>query len=343
MSHTLPSIWIVGVASSGRHSLASQLFPTKSNQCDSDGQIAELGTRVTIDNKYYTATVVLRVTASDCELHGRIAPDDAIILVVSATHPDSLPPATSWGERHSSSDAGVCLMVASHADKLLTNSQRTSCSSVEAQRPSHLDAAMLWCSEHGYEYVECCLTDAAVDAQLQLDGEPQGVARVREALQAHMWPGLTRKPPGLQQPVMQARPAGQGVAAARGLQPAQAEGAAESAGGGMGHSQEPSSVAGQVAGPPCAPAPAGPGSGPQGPGQGQEQAAAATQQGHGDGSCGLPEDEDAFEQLFKDLAGAKASLSQLSDKERREQAAELALRMAALLGEGSGEDSEDAG
>ncbi|GFH11412.1 hypothetical protein HaLaN_06905 [Haematococcus lacustris] len=113
----------------------------------------------------------------------------------------------------------------------------------------------------------------------------------------------------------------------------------------MGHSQEPSSVAGQVAGRPCAPAPAGPGSGLQGSGQGQEQAAAATQQGHGDGSCGLPEDEDgdAFEQLFKDLAGAKASLAQLSDKERREQAAELALRMAALLGEGSGEDSEDAG
>ncbi|GFH15860.1 uncharacterized protein HaLaN_12169 [Haematococcus lacustris] len=237
---------------------------------------------------------------------------------------------------------------------------------------------MLWCSEHGYEYVECCLTDAAVDAQLQLDGEPQGVARVREALQAHMWPGLTRKPPGLQQPVMQARPAGQGVAAARGLQAAQAEGAAESAGGGMRHSQEPSSVAEQVAGPPCAPAPAGPGSGHQGPGQGQEQAAAATQQGHGDGSCGLPEDEDAFEQLFKDLAvlrgpstgqGAACAVCGTNSKcfvimgavapcpgeaqsrscqglallERREQAAELALRMAALLGEGSGEDSEDAG
>jgi hypothetical protein len=48
--------------------------------------------------------------------------------------------------------------------------------------------------EHQLEYVEVCCTDAGADAELALeDGERQGVARVVEAMHAHMWPGLVRK------------------------------------------------------------------------------------------------------------------------------------------------------
>jgi hypothetical protein len=52
---------------------------------------------------------------------------------------------------------------------------------------------MEWCSAQGFEYIECSLADSQLDAQLRLDGDPQGIARVTAALEAHMWPGHIRK------------------------------------------------------------------------------------------------------------------------------------------------------
>ena len=41
--------------------------------------------------------------------------------------------------------------------------------------------------------MEAAADAPSVDARLELEGDAQGVARVREALEAHMWPGLVRK------------------------------------------------------------------------------------------------------------------------------------------------------
>ena len=44
-----------------------------------------------------------------------------------------------------------------------------------------------------WEYCEACPADPQADALLVVDGNAQGIPRVLEALQAHMWPGLTLK------------------------------------------------------------------------------------------------------------------------------------------------------
>ena len=54
-------------------------------------------------------------------------------------------------------------------------------------------AADQWGVENGFEAVAAIASeeavDAAADAGMVLDGDPQGTARVRAALEAHMWPG----------------------------------------------------------------------------------------------------------------------------------------------------------
>jgi hypothetical protein len=47
--------------------------------------------------------------------------------------------------------------------------------------------------ENGYEAVAVIASGGAADETLELRGDAQGTRRVRAALEAHMWPGLTMK------------------------------------------------------------------------------------------------------------------------------------------------------
>ena len=62
-----------------------------------------------------------------------------------------------------------------------------------SSRPAWLQASQQWCLQNMWEYCEACPADPQADALLVVDGSAQGVQRVLEALQAHMWPGLTLK------------------------------------------------------------------------------------------------------------------------------------------------------
>eukprot|EP00897_Mesotaenium_endlicherianum_P006071 jgi/Mesen1/5492/ME000276S04621 len=53
-----------------------------------------------------------------------------------------------------------------------------------------------WCADNGIEFVEACALNEAFDRALSTGGDQQGVARIRGALAAHMWPGLEMKPRG---------------------------------------------------------------------------------------------------------------------------------------------------
>lgn len=50
-----------------------------------------------------------------------------------------------------------------------------------------------WCMEHNIEYVEACASNADFDKCLSVDGDSQGVERLLGALSAHMWPGMVLK------------------------------------------------------------------------------------------------------------------------------------------------------
>lgn len=52
---------------------------------------------------------------------------------------------------------------------------------------------MDWCIEHNIEYIEACASNADFDKCLSVDGDLQGVQRLYGALSAHMWPGMVLK------------------------------------------------------------------------------------------------------------------------------------------------------
>ncbi|GJP55802.1 hypothetical protein CLOM_g14830 [Closterium sp. NIES-68] len=56
-----------------------------------------------------------------------------------------------------------------------------------------------WCADNGIEYVEACAADETIDEAMGRDAEDmQGLARIRTALGAHMWQGLSLKQQGRQ-------------------------------------------------------------------------------------------------------------------------------------------------
>lgn len=50
-----------------------------------------------------------------------------------------------------------------------------------------------WCCEHNIEYMEACASNAEFDKCLSVNGDSQGVERLYGALSAHMWPGMILK------------------------------------------------------------------------------------------------------------------------------------------------------
>ncbi|EXC20596.1 Vacuolar protein sorting-associated protein 21 [Morus notabilis] len=50
-----------------------------------------------------------------------------------------------------------------------------------------------WCAENNIEFIESCACNAAFDKCLSADGDSQGVERLFGALAAHMWPGMILK------------------------------------------------------------------------------------------------------------------------------------------------------
>lgn len=50
-----------------------------------------------------------------------------------------------------------------------------------------------WCTDHNIEYIEACASNADFDKCLSVNGDSQGVERLFGALSAHMWPGMILK------------------------------------------------------------------------------------------------------------------------------------------------------
>ncbi|XVE50206.1 hypothetical protein DITRI_Ditri01bG0143200 [Diplodiscus trichospermus] len=50
-----------------------------------------------------------------------------------------------------------------------------------------------WCIDHNIEFIEACASNAEFDKCLSVDGDLQGVERLYGALSAHMWPGMVLK------------------------------------------------------------------------------------------------------------------------------------------------------
>lgn len=123
-----------------------------------------------IRTKYYSASTLLSLHA----LNISPPPDtEAVLLVIScALGEDSLAAVQQWAGQHDIEDAGVRLMVATHADLLPmlasepghadvqpSADNSSLAAGMQRSRPAWLEAAMQWCSEHCWEYIEVCCSD----------------------------------------------------------------------------------------------------------------------------------------------------------------------------------------
>jgi len=287
--------------------------------CQQAGPAAVEGT-LKLSTKYYEASTQLSV------LGASMAPPtgtEAVLLVISCAQEGCLAAVQLWATQHDTDTAGVRLVVATHADLLPVQepgSAHATGTGRQSVRPAWLTAALEWCSEHCWEYIEVCCTDPEVDSQLQLDGEPHGISRVTEALHAHMWPGLVRVPPT--QALQPRQLVADSTSTAPSLPESQAEGAQGNGNGNGQHYPGDSNGAGA----PCSQQPAG--------------VAGVAEAGSGQRSD--PERQaDQYGKLMDEMAAARGQLGGLEDDARRARAAELAMRFAQMLGMDT--DSSDAG
>lgn len=174
-----PQICIVGASKVGKRSVADAIAgcPAASSW--------------TIDNKYYSAQVALARCHTDAATLDRAA--EALVIVLDASQQQSFEAARAWTAAVDIEAAEVRLLVATKVDLLLQAPHSASTGPLESERPAWLASAMDWACQHQFEYIEVCTSDPTLDARLQLDGEVQGIARVTEALAAHMWSHLTPK------------------------------------------------------------------------------------------------------------------------------------------------------
>eukprot|EP00879_Flechtneria_rotunda_P002412 GHRR01002608.1.p1 GENE.GHRR01002608.1~~GHRR01002608.1.p1 ORF type:complete len:363 (+),score=129.99 GHRR01002608.1:157-1245(+) len=349
----MESLLIVGTAAVGKYTLIRGL------QIDQEPKTNTGLYTLTLDTKYYTAEVLLRSTTTQHQLD---SPFEALVLVFDASQKNTFDRVRAWAETHITKDTEIQLLVANKAD-LLQQSGR------QPKQTWH-DDAMKWACEHGFEYIKTAAGCPSVDAQLQSDGDQQGVARVLAALQAHVWPDMVPKqrPVGLtiwQQSSITELGGGSSSSSSRyqvskqlQKQQQRLEGQHhapdsnvlgpdkfnDSHSGSALHVAQASTIPATSQQHNISPQAAQPAPGAAARAQAASQSNAPVSSSQQDCTADpfMESDLDGFEQLMRQMAGMRPRLSSLPDAERRSAAAEMALKLATMMGlESDTEDSDE--
>lgn len=206
-----------------------------------------------------------------------------------------------------------------------------------------------WCVERNVEYVEACASNADFDKCLSVDGDSQGVERLFGALSAHMWPGMVLKSGNkILAPTLPER-----RESSEEEEP-DYEGEYEVLSGGSadpwGDTEED-----WVSAPGPTEEPAEPEAVPKCEVE-EPSTSAASERGennsrevvHENGVAYADDNDDIgkgehleledLEQLMSEIANMRSNSRLMPDFQRREMAAKLAMRMAALFGDSSGDE-----
>lgn len=182
-------VLVVGGAGVGKRCLLSRLLNIKEA---SSGQPLQQQQPWGLDTKYYRAQVLVERQLPTAKANPAAATCGGLVLVFAADQDSSFLAVKQWVEQLPSDVADVRLCVANKVDKL--QNPRSSQQESAVQRTPMLQEAMQWCADSLFEYIEVSSTDVELDQQLVWEEQQQGVRRVKEALEAHMWPGLKMKP-----------------------------------------------------------------------------------------------------------------------------------------------------
>ncbi|XP_055827332.1 uncharacterized protein LOC129895627 isoform X2 [Solanum dulcamara] len=214
---------------------------------------------------------------------------------------------------------------------------------------SYLD----WCLEYSIEYVEACASNAEFDKCLSVDGDSQGAERLFGALSAYMWPGMILKSGDkitepslpehqelsdeesdyeLEYEILSAGSAdpwddtdigwvsADAPVATTGTEGSVPNGKSEI--GLIRGEMQPSSSASQL----------------EGESDRKELLRADATDGDSEDDKGTTYDLENLEQLMSEIGNVRNSLRLMPDFQRREMAANLAMKMAAMFGDSSGDE-----
>ncbi|KAL3135741.1 hypothetical protein ABBQ38_006210 [Trebouxia sp. C0009 RCD-2024] len=187
------SVLLVGPHQVGKYTLATRLLQpaTAAEKHANCQQLWHL------DTKYYTTDVSLQRSHPSEDAYQLATDSQGIVLVFAADSESSFQAVSQWAEQLPSSVGDVRLCVANKVDKVADQCSGAGEHKAELQRSSWLDAAIIWCAENQYEYIEACSTNTQLDAGLVWEEQQQGVHRVKQALEANYWPNLMMRQPQL--------------------------------------------------------------------------------------------------------------------------------------------------
>ena len=158
-----------------------------------------------LNTKYYTTQVQINRQYPSTEAQQQAGISQGLVLVFAATSEATFLDVSRWAEQLPDLAAEIRLCIANKVDQLHQQQNGVN-GNLTLQRSSWLQEAAAWCAEHQFEYIEASSTDSQLDSALVYDEQSQGVNRVRSALEANYWPGLVMKQPQLQAQPEQQQP-----------------------------------------------------------------------------------------------------------------------------------------
>jgi len=318
MTHTQTAarLLVVGQPGVGKSTILKALGCT--SQCQNGRCLLQL------DTKYYTVDVDVEVIEPSAKVRDWTCPD-GLLLVVDASDENTYGAVHAWAAGYDLDQAEVRLLIANKADQC----NDTPC--------AWRQAAVEWCVDEGFEYVSVAAAAPEADAKLASDEDQQGMARVRAALEANMWPGLEYKggtpgrmsaqkpaPSHLQDDAAPSSSREPPIAAAAGDGTAGPAIAAAAGGAGQQDAQPATSGVWDAS------------ENPFMAGLKPPDDVDTTDQDEADLMAGL----DNFERLLSEMTRVRETAANLPDKQRRDYVAAMVAQMAGLMGLEDEEDSE---
>ncbi|XP_023767400.1 uncharacterized protein LOC111916000 [Lactuca sativa] len=215
-----PGVLVIGSSGVGKRTILSRLLSVDFED-DSDSSSEVLAYGWTINTKYYTADVSMWMAHlfNEFSITGVPMFDQitALVMVFDLNNQSSFSELKKWVSRNDIGKFDILLCIGNKADLVVGHSahieyrrhvlnqsseygiEETEGSSLledESSSSSSLEikkSCMEWCLEHNIEYIEACASNPQFDKCLSVDGDSQGVERLLGALSAHMWPGMILK------------------------------------------------------------------------------------------------------------------------------------------------------
>nr|XP_043627987.1 uncharacterized protein LOC122599526 [Erigeron canadensis] len=215
-----PGVLLLGSSAVGKRTLLSRLLSLDfEDDVDSSSVIHSYGW--TINTKYYTADISMWMAhlSKEFSITGMPMFDQvaALVMVFDLNNLSSFSELVKWVSHNDIRNFDILLCIGNKADLVpghpahveyrrrllnLDESAESGFSEIEGssllgdEESSLLEikrSCMEWCLEHNIEYIEACASNPRFDKCLSVDGDSQGVERLLGALSAHMWPGMVLK------------------------------------------------------------------------------------------------------------------------------------------------------